>query len=480
MPTLASSVHSADPWANAQLARGNWVAIRETGVRRVSVGELLDEDLFIPSYQRPYSWEPWTALQLLDDIVTARRAGESRGGANAPSETSYVLGAVILHRDPDGHGLNVVDGQQRLLTLIMILGILDRGDSPDPEVDPRHGEDPNAPIVLARRRLAGRVRDMRSDPAQVAQVALLATFIRNRCELIRVETDDADEAFRVFDSQNYRGKALRPHDLLKAFHLREMRGESDAMKLALVETWELTPDADLDRLFSTYLWRIRQWSRGLSAPPFSSRHVDAFKGITRNAARTPSAQYHLAAQATVPLLASWNAQPEDEERIAARSRFQLDAPVQAGRFFFEMVTFMLAELQRLRGEGYAGIDRDDFASTDKYLRELPSRSHYRYVSELYLAALLYYTNKFGDVELPEAKRILMRWSYGLRTRLRRVQMSSVNNLARDPAPGQSAFVLLRSAERPAELRRLTTDVEERNQDPDHMKDLRRLLVELDA
>ena len=39
-------------------------------------------------------------------------------------------------------------------------------------------------------------------------------------------TDDVDEAFRVFDSQNYRGKALAPHDLLKAHHLREMREET--------------------------------------------------------------------------------------------------------------------------------------------------------------------------------------------------------------------------------------------------------------
>ncbi|VTM47205.1 Uncharacterised protein [Klebsiella pneumoniae] len=41
--------------------------------------------------------------------------------------------------------------------------------------------------------------------------------------------------FRVFDSQNYRGKPLAPHDLLKAHHLREMHDESAAMKVAVVE-----------------------------------------------------------------------------------------------------------------------------------------------------------------------------------------------------------------------------------------------------
>ena len=47
--------------------------------------------------------------------------------------------------------------------------------------------------------LARRVRHM-EEPAKA-----FADFIRNNCEIIRVETDDADEAFRVFDSQNYRG-----------------------------------------------------------------------------------------------------------------------------------------------------------------------------------------------------------------------------------------------------------------------------------
>ena len=110
----------------------------------------------------------------------------------------------------------------------------------------------------------------------LAEPGAIAEFIRASCELIRVETNDPDEAFRVFDSQNYRGKALMPHDLLKAYHLREMKSESDSMKAALVENWQEVDDADLDRLFSTYLWRIRQWSRGLPAPAFAPRHVNAF------------------------------------------------------------------------------------------------------------------------------------------------------------------------------------------------------------
>ena len=125
------------------------------------------------------------------------------------------------------------------------------------------------------------------------------------------------------------------------------------MQSAIVEGWEAVPDSELDRLFSAYLWRIQRWSRGLSAPAFEVRHVDAFKGLTAKNARTPSARYHLAAQAAVPMLSAWNSvESDDAVRNAGRSRFQLDSPVLAGRSFFEMVTFMLAELKTLRAEGY--------------------------------------------------------------------------------------------------------------------------------
>ena len=165
-------------------------------------------------------------------------------------------------------------------------------------------------------------------------------------ELIRVETDDADEAFRVFDSQNYRGKALLPHDLLKAYHLREMRGETPTMQSAIVEGWESGPDRELDRLFSTYLWRIQRWSRGLSAPAFEARHVDAFKGLTAKSAPHPSARYHLAAQAAVPMLSAWSrSQSDDASGTLGGAGSNSTLRCSPGRSFFEMVTFMLAELK---------------------------------------------------------------------------------------------------------------------------------------
>lgn len=442
----------------------------EHGVRRVSAGELMAEDLRIPPYQRPYSWAPATALQLLDDIREAcgplTDLGEAR--SEAAIQPSYVLGAVILHRDAGSGELHVVDGQQRLLTLVMIADLL----SGDDDGGVAAGEDPTAAVVKARTALARRVRQLEEDRLA------LAAFIASRCELIRVETDDPDEAFRVFDSQNYRGKSLLPHDLLKAYHLREMRGETASMQWAIVEGWESVPDDELDRLFSTYLWRIRQWSRGQQAPPFTARHVDVFKGLVVTHANAPSARYHLAAQSAVPVLTAWSGvQSEESLRDARRSRFQIDAPVLAGRSFFEMVTFMLAELKQLRVENFEEPGWNDYASSGADLHELSSKSRYRYVSELYMAALLYYTSRFGASEIRDARHRLFRWALSLRTRLQRVQFVTVNNhaIGRD---GPSAFVMIRNALVAADLRELTTEVVGRNQDPAFEKDLRQLLQDL--
>ena len=70
----------------------------------------------------------------------------------------------------------------------------------------------------------------------------------------------------------------------------------------------------------------------------------------------------------------------------------------AGGPFFEMVTFMLDEVRRLRSMGYtetreAAETWEAFAPPARTTSvEISAKARYRYVSELYLAALLYYTN----------------------------------------------------------------------------------------
>lgn len=315
----------------------------ENGVKAVNVGRLLKKKLQIPHYQRPYSWEPATALQLLNDI---------KDSCDDPTRryTSYVLGAVILHAREDI--FDVVDGQQRLLTLRMLIALL----TPDERSDNLHRlfqSIGNSPVAKVWHALEHRIQ-----PWPAEDRDKFCSYLSDQCKLVQIVTDDIDEAFRVFDSQNYRGKPLAPHDLLKAHHLREMRDDTAAIRAAVVEAWESVTDEDLDRLFSIYLYRIIRWSRGESAPGFSAHDIGMFKGISPNRALPPNARYHLAAQSAIPVLNAWSKTPSHEGKVspearnASRSRFQLDVPLVAGRPFFEMVSFMLVELTQLAEEAF--------------------------------------------------------------------------------------------------------------------------------
>ena len=72
----------------------------------------------MPIFQRPFSWEEETALELFGDIHQAmeRSAEEESGG--------YFLGPIIVARSGSSSPLDVVDGQQRLVTLSAIFAIL--------------------------------------------------------------------------------------------------------------------------------------------------------------------------------------------------------------------------------------------------------------------------------------------------------------------------------------------------------------------
>jgi uncharacterized protein with ParB-like and HNH nuclease domain len=69
---------------------------------------------FIAAYQRGYRWSPLQVAQLLDDIreFTKRR--------NPQPEEFYCLQPLVLKTFEEG-GYEVVDGQQRLTTLLLIL-----------------------------------------------------------------------------------------------------------------------------------------------------------------------------------------------------------------------------------------------------------------------------------------------------------------------------------------------------------------------
>lgn len=443
------------------------MTIKPEDVQALRVGELLGRDLWIPAYQRPYSWRASTAVQLLDDVLRAESSVRVPGkpsscgnGVDADSACDasvqpYVLGTVILHRSEDR--LDIVDGQQRTLTLRMLLMLLE-GPSSGLPISTFLEQAAESAIGKAWSALHRRAHDL-TDRGGIAH------FLRHHCEVVVVETDDIDEAFRVFDSQNHRGKSLLPHDLLKAHHLREMRQESSSLRAAVIEKWEEIDAGELDRLFSTYLYRIHRWSKGLDGTRFGLADIDVFKGITSDRRSSPWELYHLAAQSAMPLLEIGRS--DLERRSLDHARFQLDAPIRAGKHFFEMTMFMHQELQDLHRAAFpasSSAEHADSTSTAMSGPPLPEavgrtdfngfsksplvpdhrgdRPRFRYVTELYLASLLFTVNKFGPDAAAGVDRLLFRWAYSLRVKQQRVLARSVENHGKDE---RSPFSVLRNA-----------------------------------
>ena len=80
----------------------------------------------IPLYQRPYSWGPEEAGQMLEDIWQSSWINPVRINPVRIMKKVYFLGSFVLTttHDQDSNLLDVLDGQQRLVTLTILFAII--------------------------------------------------------------------------------------------------------------------------------------------------------------------------------------------------------------------------------------------------------------------------------------------------------------------------------------------------------------------
>lgn len=176
---------------------------------------------------------------LLDDIEFAIHQ------ADKFAEFKYRIGTIIFHNDEDDSTLNIVDGQQRIITLALIYKALGTSSKPailNVKITSKTSEENIQRNFLAIKAFfTGKSKNEKTRYIEA---------MTNILEFVVVSTTHLAEAFQLFDSQNTRGKALAPHDLLKAFHLREMRDHPNEMKHT-VEKWERTDPRTFTFCFRT-------------------------------------------------------------------------------------------------------------------------------------------------------------------------------------------------------------------------------------
>jgi len=380
--------------------------------------------LEIPGYQRPYKWSIGNVNQLIDDILLNK------------DKSAYRLGTLVLHKA--GDGLNIVDGQQRTLTILLIHLALQEYISPKvrEDLEKQNFEFPEADVIkkwkfgnlITKQNIYDNYKEIRNRIPDFDAEHI--SFFYKKCELVKVVLGDIAEAFQFFDSQNARGMDLAPHDLLKAFHLREFSEEniSEEQTKKVVNEWENLAETDkLKVLFSEILFRVRHWATGKSARYFTKNQIDVFKGISpqRNE-NFPFAQMY---SITHYFVDNYNT---DYQRNIDRQNlsypFQLNQVMVNGKRFFEFVHYYWNALEDMNEE----LKKDNRAKPildvlDTYPQR--HRTGDRYVRNLFNCALLFYWDKFGNKEIGRVTEKIFGWAYAVRLQQHSVQLASVDNHA---------------------------------------------------
>ena len=345
----------------------------------------------------------------------------------------------------------MVDGQQRLISLTLISKYLDNNYDNAilrnmfyDKITQKHIHDN---YIHIKEWFSLRDKDIKESFKKAFQDIL---------ELVVIQVGRESEAFQLFDSQNTRGRALDPHDLLKAFHLREMQNDKYEMEYAVTK-WEAKDVYKIRELFSAYLFPIWNWSRGTKTWKFTDHDIDTYKGIPSNSTYT----YARRAGKASPY-------------------FQLTEPFIAGSDFFDLVDHYLRTLENIKHEL---ATNPVFELLRPFCLPLKhSSAGLTHVRNLFFAVVFYYYDKFHNMDELSIKKLFM-WSFMLRMDLSNLGADSVNKYAIGEWSGNytnyiPVFSKISLARLHTEIGNLQIEIDARNLDTDEQKNLYELLKKM--
>ena len=252
----------------------------------LNVGTLFAQERFyrVPAYQRPFSWDDDQFDDLILDIKDADR------------NTTYFVGTIVLHKENDGT-FAIVDGQQRLTSLLILLaclrdaieevqyknGIQDkimqqrrvtdgipervRIEVKDRDIfqqmvveDDGTRKSPDEKDLTAPQRryvTAARIFHSRIAGLNQAQKKELVTFINQKCVMVYLLADSFEQAFRLFEIVNDRGKQLRRIDILKSINISPDVITQDTVRSRIAQSWEETEEELGEDTFESIFFLIR-------------------------------------------------------------------------------------------------------------------------------------------------------------------------------------------------------------------------------
>ena len=265
-------------------------------------------DFLIPDYQRPYAWEESQCQTLWDDIFTF--AFPDNNYQKFEKNEEYFLGSIVTFEN-EKNKKEVIDGQQRLTTLMLLLRAFyakfnnmqdDNSKSTrdriaqclwktdefgkadlnvlkiDSEVATDNDKDEF--LVILKTGIVG--KEQKSNYAKnynffqqkidtflseyPSYFAYLPARILGNCILLPIEAESQDTALRIFSTLNNRGLPLSDADIFKAQFYKHYSTKN--RKDDFIEKWKELEEISgkifrplngipMDELFTRYMYFIR-------------------------------------------------------------------------------------------------------------------------------------------------------------------------------------------------------------------------------
>jgi uncharacterized protein with ParB-like and HNH nuclease domain len=265
-------------------------------------------DFLIPDYQRPYAWEEGQCQTLWDDIFSF--AFPDNNYENFNKDEEYFLGSIVTFEN-ENNKKEVIDGQQRLTTLMLLLrafyskfGNMKDNNSKNTreriaqclwktdefgeadlnklKIDSEVATDNDKDEFLEILRTGIVTKEQKSNYAKnyiffqqkideflsefPSYFAYLPARILQNCILLPIEAESQDTALRIFSTLNDRGLPLSDADIFKAQFYKHYGAKNE--KDSFIEKWKELEEISsrifkplngtpMDELFTRYMYFVR-------------------------------------------------------------------------------------------------------------------------------------------------------------------------------------------------------------------------------
>lgn len=354
--------------------------------------------LKIPEYQRPYVWQEKQLKKLIVNLNEFFNNYE----ANTPL---YYLGSIILHND--GEQLNIIDGQQRITTLALLDYFFN---------NKQHTLEYSSPTSITQIKANHLLLQQGEFQLDRLDLSLL--------NITLVITDNEDDAYTFFETQNTGGKRLSGSDIVKAHHLRAVNG-----KYAIAEKarkWEQKDINSINEivglLTKSRYWNFLQWK---SYPSFRNEKAIKEAVVEGFTERTLSLVHPISFYQTEVIENNFQSTSNNTSSLKA-----LRQPLYNGSHFIDYLAEYVDVYEELfiKDDNYR-IDERFYKFRDKLMT---GHNGTIFLKELFQLVLVAYVSKFGLKDIYEFSLWSFRCVYSPRVINRRtVREDSIEKFMRE-------------------------------------------------